>query len=97
MATGSFNLNTARRGFEAEYQRLYGHVQPDGAILAAAVRVSARAATGTPTARSGAPREQRNVDRPDSLRPVWRETRGWLETVVLDGRRLRPATGWAGR
>ncbi len=90
LAAGSFDSITARRGFEAEYQRLYGHVQPDGAILAAAVRIAARAATGTPKARSGAPVEPRDVVSPDSLRSVWHEKHGWLDTAVLDGRRLRP-------
>ena len=50
LSEDNFNAAGTRRAFEAEYQRLYGHIQPDGVIMAATLRVAARAATGTPKA-----------------------------------------------
>jgi len=87
LADGGFDPAAARRAFEAEYERLYGHVQPGGAIIAASLHVAARCATGTPKARladAGAAMPAGT----SSSRPVWHEGHGWLETLVYDGRQL---------
>ena len=74
-----------RRAFEAEYQRLYGHVQPDGAIMAASLRVAARAATGTPKARRMEASARNGTGKPDGSRSVWHDKHGWLDTAIYDG------------
>ncbi len=84
---GGFDPAATRAAFEAEYQRLYGHVQPGGAILSAALHVAARCATGTPKVRlaDAAPETQAAET---ATRPVWHEGQGWLDTQVHDGRHL---------
>jgi N-methylhydantoinase A len=83
LPAGPFNASEARRGFEAEYQRLYGHVQPDGDIVAASLRVAARAPTGTPKSRSVA--TSRASATPGAVRRAWHDGHGWLETAIWDG------------
>ena len=76
-----------RAVFEAEYQRLYGHVQSDGTIMVASLRLVARASTGdvatteTPVA-SGAPQ-------PIETRSVWHGPFGWCDTPIFDGELLQ--------
>jgi N-methylhydantoinase A len=77
-----------RAAFEAEYQRLFGHVQPGGTILVSSLRVVARAATGhvelphpPPGAAPPAPLE---------VRKVWHGAHGWLDTPAYDGAFLAP-------
>jgi N-methylhydantoinase A len=84
-------LDTAavRRQFEAEHQRLYGHIQPKGRIDITALRVIGRTPLDwtPPAARS-----------PQTAPPVPRETRkvwidpasGWRDVPVYDGPDLRP-------
>ena len=84
---GGFVPAAARRAFEAEYERLYGHIQPGGAIIAAALHVAARCETGTPKARLADATAAMLVDA-TTKRPVWHEGHGWLDTHVHDGRRL---------
>lgn len=87
---GDFDPAAVRDAFEAEYERLYGHTQPSGAIMAASLRVAARAATGTPkTPRSG-PVKRGDAAPPVRFRQVWHDRHGWLDTAVHDGRRLTP-------
>jgi N-methylhydantoinase A len=88
LSMGSFNPADTRCLFEAEYQRLYGHVQPDGAIEAASLRVAARAATGTPKARSIEDTARGTDDIHGAVRPVWHDKHGWCDTAVYDGLRL---------
>ena len=72
-----FSAAATRRAFEAEYQRLYGHVQPGGVIMAASLRVAARAATGTPKARRMEASARKSTGKPDGFRSgVARQT--WL-------------------
>lgn len=84
---GGFSAAAARAAFEAEYERLYGHVQPGGAIIAAALHVAARCVTGTPKAPLADPAAEARAAA-TSARPVWHEGHGWLDTQVHDGRRL---------
>jgi N-methylhydantoinase A len=76
-----------RAAFEAEYRRLYGHVQPNGTIMIASLRVTARASTG-PLARPV--REGATADpQPVETRKVWHGGHGWLDTTVYAGADLR--------
>jgi N-methylhydantoinase A len=90
LAAGPFDAAEARRSFEAEYQRLYRHLQPDGGIVAASLRVAARAKTGTPRARSAdagnAPAEPARAP----TRSVWHDGHGWIDTAVWEGASLHP-------
>ncbi|MDP6346311.1 MAG: hydantoinase/oxoprolinase family protein, partial [Alphaproteobacteria bacterium] len=40
LPAGEFDASAARRAFEAEHQRQYGHIQPDGTIEITALRVT---------------------------------------------------------
>ncbi len=86
---GGFQAASARARFEAEYQRLYGHVQPDGTILTGAVRVTARSATGTPRAAVTEPGVA-TAARAGESRQVWHDGHGWLETAIFAGPGLAP-------
>ncbi|MEQ9639155.1 MAG: hydantoinase B/oxoprolinase family protein [Alphaproteobacteria bacterium] len=85
LADGAFNAGAVRQAFEAEYQRLYGHIQPDGTIMTGALRVASRAATGTPKARVGTAAGDRTTATPSATRSVWHDPAGWLETPVYAG------------
>ncbi len=79
---------TAVRGaFEAEYQRLYGHVQQDGTIMVASLRLVARASTGDVATSETAPAE--GDPEPIETRSVWHGPFGWCDTPVFDGEVLR--------
>ena len=96
LAAGPFDAALARCSFEAEYQRLYGHVQPNGNILASSLRVAARAKTGTPRARlEGA---ENTPGEPTAMRTrrVWHDGHGWIETAVWEGTGLHSGARIAG-
>ncbi|MEM7339438.1 MAG: hydantoinase B/oxoprolinase family protein [Actinomycetota bacterium] len=76
-----------RATFEAEYARLYGHVQDDGTIMIASARVIATASMGAladPTAASVTV-----APVPIETRKVWHGDDGWLDTPVFAGSDLR--------
>jgi N-methylhydantoinase B len=84
---GALDVPTARRDFEAEYQRLYGHVQHDGTIMVASLRLIASAGTGaggvggvTDTVASSAT--------PIEERQVWFPEQGWVAAAVFDGKEV---------
>ncbi|HSI01480.1 MAG TPA: hydantoinase/oxoprolinase family protein, partial [Reyranella sp.] len=90
-------LDTAgvRARFEAEHQRLYGHIQAKGRIDITALRVIGRTPLDwTPPA----------ARQPQAAPPVPRETRavwidpahGWRDVPVYDGESLRPGARLAG-
>ncbi len=88
-ADGASTVDTVpiRAAFEAEYQRLYGHVQHDGTIMVASLRLVARAPTGsvaTPEAASA-----HSHPEPFETRSVWHGPFGWCDTPVFDGAELR--------
>lgn len=80
---GGFDAETVRRAFEAEYERLYGHIQPGGTIMIASLRVIASAATGTPGTKTSPPAG--GAPTPRETRRVWHDGSGWLETDVHAG------------
>lgn len=81
--------DTVRRAFEAEHQRLYGHIQPGGTIEITALRVVGhgvmappRLAVLPPAEAEPVPRERRSVHLD--------ERRGRAEIPVYFGAELRP-------
>jgi len=90
LADGPFDASAARRAFEDEYERLYGHVQNDDGIQTASLRVAARAATRTPTAPPVKPSHSETPSAPAATRRVWHDGPGWIETAVWDGASLVP-------
>ena len=78
-----------RTSFEAEYEKLYGHIQPDGVLDVTAVSVVGHGALPSidtpilPPLDSPAP--------PAGHRRCWIDaTHGWLDTAVYDGEHLAP-------
>lgn len=101
LGAGGFAAATARSAFESEYQRLYGHVQPGGRIIAAALHVAARCATGTPKAAAQTTATHAGGMPPAAgpgvtTRRVWHDEPGWLETRIHDGGTLAPGARIAG-
>ena len=91
---GPFDPAAVRAAFEDEYQRLYGHVQPDGLIMIASLHVTASAATGRLVAPELAPAV--GTPMPVENRPVWHSEDGWLETPVYAGADIGPGHRLAG-
>ncbi|MEM7252873.1 MAG: hydantoinase B/oxoprolinase family protein [Pseudomonadota bacterium] len=79
------NVNRAalRAGFEAEYQRLYGHIQPDGVIHIASLHTTATGSVGEQPVRQFAP----HSGAPDSVeeRNVWFPDHGWRQSAIYRG------------
>ncbi len=86
-----FDPAEVRARFEADYERLYGHVQDGGTIMIASVRVVATAPTGA-LAPTVLPRSD-EPPRPVETRKVWHGDHGWLDTTVYRGHDL--GAGWA--
>ncbi len=85
----AFDAAAARQQFEAEHQRLFGHIQPGGRLSITALRVVGRGlldwtppATRPPQAGPPKPREHRRV---------WIDpATGWREVPVYHGADLAP-------
>ncbi len=88
LGDGGFDPAVAQARFEREYERLYGHLQPNGAITVSSVRVTARASTGPlrPTARDAGDSEAIPIE----TRKVFHGPSGWLDTAVYRGGDLGP-------
>ncbi|HEY2609783.1 MAG TPA: hydantoinase/oxoprolinase family protein, partial [Reyranella sp.] len=84
-----FDSAAARQAFEAEHQRLFGHIQPGGRIDVTALRVVGRGrldwtppATRAPQTTNPTPREKRKV---------WIDpAHGWRDVPIYDGADLSP-------
>ena len=85
---GAMDAVTVRAAFEAEYNRLYGHVQPNGTIRVASLRLVARSSTGEVKVSGGTPATDPPL--PIETRSVWYGTQGWQDTPVYDGAQIRP-------
>jgi N-methylhydantoinase A len=86
---GRFDPATIRRDFDAEHDRLFGHIQPRGIIEITKARLTGigKLAPLSPGAQAPAHGEAWPIDR----RKVWiDEASGWLDTPVYDGRALGP-------
>jgi N-methylhydantoinase A len=84
-----FDAAAARQAFEAEHQRLFGHIQPGGRIDVTALRVVGRGrldwtppAARWPQTAAPTPREKRKV----WIDPV----HGWRQVPIYDGADLGP-------
>ena len=84
-----FDAAAARQAFEAEHQRLFGHIQPGGRIDVTALRVVGRGRLDwTPPATRSA---QTAAPTPREKRKVWIDpAHGWREVPIYDGADLRP-------
>ena len=85
----AFDPAAARKAFEAEHQRLYGHIQPGGRIDITALRVIGRTRLDwtPPAARS----PQQGAPKPKERRKVWIDpATGWRDVPVYDGADLWP-------
>jgi len=90
-----FDAAAARRQFEAEHQRLFGHIQPGGRLSITALRVIGRGLLDwTPPA---ARPPQDKPPTPRERRRVWIDpATGWQEVPVYDGADLAPGCSLAG-
>ena len=96
LPAGGFDAKVVRQAFETEYQRLYGHVQPDGTIMSGALRAAARAATGTPKAKASLAPAASAAGGPQEHRLVWHEGHGMVQTAVYSGQTLGPGAAVEG-
>ena len=84
-----FDSVAARKTFEAEHQRLFGHIQPGGRISITALRVVGRGLLDW--APAAARTTQEAPPEPRERRQVWIDAaHGWREVPVYDGADLRP-------
>ena len=85
----AFDAAAARQAFEAEHQRLFGHIQPGGRIDITALRVVGRGRLEwTPPAARAA---EATPPKPRETRKVWIDpAHGWRDLPVYDGADLRP-------
>ena len=90
----SVDAAAVRAAFEAEYQRLYGHVQSDGTIMVASLRLVARASTGDVATTEAALATGDPL--PIETRSVWQGPFGWCDTPVFDGDLLQRGHSIAG-
>lgn len=75
-----------RASFEAEYERLYGHIQPDGVIMVASLRVTASGAVGE-AALAQMPRST-DAAEPTEWRDVYFTGHGLVPCAIYDGQQL---------
>ena len=89
LSASGFDAAAARKAFEAEHQRLFGHIQPGGRIDITALRVVGRGRLDwTPPAARAA---QTDAPSPRETRKVWIDpATGWLDVPIYDGADLRP-------
>jgi N-methylhydantoinase A len=84
-----FDVAAIRRGFEAEHDRLFGHIQPGGIIEITKLRV-----TGIGTLRrldAAQPPKATTAATPTERRKVWVDrTNGWQEVPIYEGASLAP-------
>ena len=84
-----FDAAAARQTFEAEHQRLFGHIQPGGRIDITALRVVGRGRLDWTPPAARAP--QTTSPKPRERRKVWIDpAHGWREVPIYDGADLRP-------
>ena len=88
-ADGEEDPAEVRAKFEGEYERLYGHTQPDGIIEISNQRVVGTGAL--PTLNLGSPQAAANVPQPIERRSVFLgQEWGWREIPVFAGADLLP-------
>jgi len=80
----AFDRALIRRAFEADHQRMFGHIQPDGAIRITALRVTGRGLIEIPEDRP-LPRASSTPEPRERRRVFIGEQAGWRDTPVYDG------------
>ena len=91
LANGSFDVDAVRRDFEAEHERLFGHIQPGGIIEITMLRVVGEGRLPPLTPPSSEPVTE--MAEPTERRSVWvDETTGWAEIPVYEGDDLGPGS-----
>jgi N-methylhydantoinase A len=95
LAAGPIDPATVRHDFEAEHQRLFGHIQPGGLIEMTKLRI---AGIGhLPPLAAAAPQCADRPAVPAEHRRVWVDARrGWADVPVYRGDTLAPGHGFAG-
>ena len=85
---GKVDAKAVRDAFEVEYDRLYGHIQRNGTIMVASLRLTARGSTGEIAVSWG----ERATTQPTPIetRSVWHGIHGWQETPIYNGAEIRP-------
>ncbi|MDA9521884.1 5-oxoprolinase [Bradyrhizobium sp. CCBAU 11434] len=90
-----FDAFTARQAFEAEHQRLFGHIQPGGRLEITALRVVGRGGFEVSPTPVRMPHQEPPI--PRQRRPVWIDsTHGWQDIPVYDGVDLQPGSRLSG-
>ncbi len=89
VAAKGFDAAAARKAFETEHRRLFGHIQPGGRIEITALRVVGRGKLDwTPPAVRP---PQQGTPKPRETRKVWIDpTTGWRDVPIYDGADLAP-------
>lgn len=93
----SFSLNAIalRAKFEAAHQRLYGHIQPDGAIEITGLRVSGVGRFATP--KTAAQASMTDAPKPSGHREVWLgDAAAPVLLPIYDGSALAPGPSLTG-
>ncbi len=89
LGPAGFDAAAARKAFELEHQRLFGHIQPGGRIDVTALRAVGRGRLDwtPPAARAS----QAAVPKPREKRKVWIDpVHGWSDVPIYDGADLGP-------
>ena len=90
-------LPEARRRFEREHERLFGHIQPGGIIEITKLRLSGFGRVERLHGRAEATAQSRPAPAAGRSRSVWLdESHGWREIPVYDESELAPGHSLAG-
>ncbi|WP_255468432.1 hydantoinase/oxoprolinase family protein [Reyranella sp. CPCC 100927] len=87
---GAFDPAAARHGFEAQHQRLFGHIQPGGRIAIVGLRVAGIGKVDVFDPQAPAPGGQGVPAAIASRRAYVDEPHGWMTVNVYRGADLRP-------
>src|SRR5690606_2756592 len=83
----SFDADSIRRSFEARYETLFGHTQPEGRVSITKIRLTGKGLIDTLPNVEGM--SARTSAEPIDRRLVWADHQtGWHETPVYDGTTL---------
>lgn len=90
LPNGVFTPADVRAAFEAEYARLYGHVQHDGTVMVASLRLIASASPAVTSEISPHTALARRALPDSEQRKVWFPGDAWVDAQVYDGTHLQP-------
>ncbi|MEZ5281291.1 MAG: hydantoinase/oxoprolinase family protein [Acidimicrobiales bacterium] len=85
-----------RRSFETEYDRLYGHIQPQGVLEVTSIAVVVHGFTAAPVGEPE-PSSPSAAPRPAGFRRCWVDaSTGWADLAVYEGHELVPGVSLDG-